>query len=474
MEPFTNKNLSEAVALHRSGRLPQAEARYRSVLADQPEDPDALSLLGVCLFQQGRVEEAWTLVRKAARLRPDSADIQQNAGSVASAIRHYAEAAEYLSRFRELGGVDDDVDNNLGIALKELGRLDEAEQILEALLGRSRGHARAWNTLAAVYLEAGRDAEAERCIDKALALDPDSETARGNRVRLNRRRVPMWHFAMMNDLPRNEAFERAIAAVVSPGSLVLDIGTGSGLLAMMAARAGADHVVGCEMAPAVAGAAKRIIRANGLEEKISVICRKSVDLAPSDLTRPADLLIAEVFDAGFFGEEALDTIEDARRRLLAPGAAMIPAGARLWGAPVESPELAGLARVEEVAGFDLSGFNEFSPESFQHALASVGHRFLAEPECLFELDFAAGVPVSDEAEVTMTPTSGGRAHAFVCWFELLLGGGVVFSTSPRGRGTHWDQKIHLLASPPDLQPGRPWRIRVHHNRRRLSVTGIGL
>ena len=61
----------------------------------------------------------------------------------------------------------------------------------------------------------------------------------------------VWHFDMMSDLKRNDAYERALIAAVKPGSIVLDIGTGSGLLAMMAARAGAKHVYACEMNPDV-------------------------------------------------------------------------------------------------------------------------------------------------------------------------------------------------------------------------------
>ena len=470
MQTPPDKRIVDAVALHRSGRLAEAEAGYRRVLAELPDDPDTLSLLGVCLFQQGSGGQAWPLLQRAAQQRPDSMDIHLNAGNVACALRHYAEAAGHFVRFRELGGADDEVDNNLGIAFKELGRLDEAEQVLTALLERNADHSRAWNTLASVYLEGGREADAERCIDKSLALDPESRIARENYRRLGRRRVPMWHFAMMNDSPRNEAFEQAIRSVVSPESVVLDIGTGSGLLAMMAARAGAEHVVACEMVPAVARAAERIIDANGLADRISVICRKSGDLEPENLPRPADVLIAEVFDAGFFGEEALDTIEDARRRLLAPGAMIVPAAARLMAAPVESPELVRLGRVGEIAGFDLSAFNEFMPASFQHALATADHRFLAEPIEMFRLDFAAGFPLSDEVGLEVLPTISGTAHAVVCWFDLLLDGETVFTTSPFDSSTHWDQKVHLLVPAPCLTPEHPWRITACHDRRRLIFT----
>ena len=109
MQTPPDKRLVDAVALHRSGRLAEAEAGYRRVLADLPDDADTLSLLGVCLFQQGSGGQAWPLLQRAAQQRPDSMDIHLNAGNVACAIRHYAEAAGHFVRFRELGGTDDEV-----------------------------------------------------------------------------------------------------------------------------------------------------------------------------------------------------------------------------------------------------------------------------------------------------------------------------------------------------------------------------
>jgi type II protein arginine methyltransferase len=401
---------------------------------------------------------------------PDSADIRLNAGNIACALGRYREAASHLHQARELGLRNDELENNLAVSLKELGRLDEARTVLEGLLKRNAGHARAWNTLAAVHLAAGRENEAEQCIDKALSIDPDSEKARENRRRLRRRRVPMWHFAMMNDDARNSAFEKAIAAAVTGDSLVLDIGTGSGLLAMMAARCGADRVVACEMVPAVAETARRIIEANGLSDRISVLARKSTDLQAAELPRPADVLIAEVFDAGFFGEEALDTIEDARRRLLSSDARLIPAEARIVAAPVESPELYCLGQVDEVAGFNLSAFNEFRPRCFQHGISDVEYRMLAEPVELFRFDLQGELAREGQVQVPLRSAVDGTAHAVVCWFELRLAEGVVFSTSPQEPGSHWDQSVHILSPAVWLGGGRSCLLSATHDRRRLTLS----
>ena len=79
-----------------------------------------------------------------------------------------------------------------------------------------------------------------------------------------RRMVPRWHFEMLADSARNRALLDAIAAVVKPRHLVLDLGTGAGLTALAAARAGA-HVVTCEANPIVAELARKIGRASCME-----------------------------------------------------------------------------------------------------------------------------------------------------------------------------------------------------------------
>ena len=82
---------------------------------------------------------------------------------------------------------------------------------------------------------------------------------------------------MMDDKRRSDSYEAAIRRIV-PGKLVLDIGTGSGLLAMMAARAGTAHVMTCETVATIAERARTIIAKNGLADRITVIAKSSTDL----------------------------------------------------------------------------------------------------------------------------------------------------------------------------------------------------
>ncbi|MDK1349185.1 50S ribosomal protein L11 methyltransferase [Streptomyces sp. 378] len=81
--------------------------------------------------------------------------------------------------------------------------------------------------------------------------------------------IPPWHFAMMNDRERNHAYREAIETTVRPGDLVLDIGTGAGVTALMAARAG-GNVVTCESNAYTAFLADRVISANGYGDRVTL------------------------------------------------------------------------------------------------------------------------------------------------------------------------------------------------------------
>ena len=89
---------------------------------------------------------------------------------------------------------------------------------------------------------------AEQLYRQALAVDPAFLLAKDRLENLSSSLLDRWHFPMLNDRRRNLAFEKAIIKHLEREdcTTVLDIGTGTGLLALMAARAGAERVYACE------------------------------------------------------------------------------------------------------------------------------------------------------------------------------------------------------------------------------------
>ena len=145
---------------------------------------------------------------------------------------------------------------------------------------------------------------------------------------------PVEHARMLHDERRTGDYLTALTAAVRPSDVVLDIGTGSGVLAVAAARAGARHVYAVE-ASDIADVAERVFARNGVRDRVTLIPGWSRQI---ELPEPADLLVAEVIGNEPLEEEILETTLDARRRLLAPGARLIPNALTLLARPVLLPE----------------------------------------------------------------------------------------------------------------------------------------
>tara|TARA_B110000971_G_scaffold67379_1_gene69134 strand:- start:13726 stop:15345 length:1620 start_codon:yes stop_codon:yes gene_type:complete len=189
---------------------------------------------------------------------------------------------------------------------------------------------------------------------------------------------PQYHFDLLRDTERARAYDDAISRRVkklvkkkaklnlaekgtSNSSTkkhvvsVLDIGAGSGLLSMMAARAGADKVVAAEWHGDLATAARRNIAANGLSNKVTVASGDVAKLQRGKQGVPIDgfdVAVVDLFDAGFTGDHALWMLEQARKNVLGTDAAVIPAAATMYVMGIEQ-------YTAEVGGFDFSAFNKY-------------------------------------------------------------------------------------------------------------------
>ncbi|MCY7332074.1 MAG: protein arginine N-methyltransferase [Pseudanabaena sp. CAN_BIN31] len=308
--------------------------------------------------------------------------------------------------------------------------------------------------------------EAITCYEKAYSLNPDLHDLSKKLNQIYNRFVPRWHFPMMNDTYRNSCYEKALQKAVKPESVVLDIGSGSGLLALMAARAGAKQVYTCEKVRVVANMARKIVEANGYSQQITTFNKLSNDLQVGEnLSEPADILVSEIFDVGLLAEYAVPSIRHAREHLLKPNAQIIPKSATVYAVLVDSSQVFHQDRVNIVSGFDLSLFNTFAKKAdyLQLYLRNFEYTNLCQPFEIFEFDFCGANIKPESRKISVQITESGNCHAIVFWFRLWLDDEIYLDTSPFSQDTCWMQAVHIVDPPKSFESGQETVLLASHD-----------
>jgi len=284
--------------------------------------------------------------------------------------------------------------------------------------------------------------------------------------------VPRWHFAMMADRTRNESYEAAIRRAV-PGKRVLDIGTGSGLLALMAARAGAANVTTCESVGLIAARARDIIIKNGMSDRITVIPKKSAEMSvPGVMAERAEVLVTETFASGLITEGILPTIEHAHEYLLTTDATIIPAAASVMGYLAGGPLLEDMLFVGKIAGFDLSAFNDFAPHMLDAALANLPHLALSDDTELMRFDLKEKRFPAGGVRLALKATRPGVCAGVAQWIKLELDAQTKYENRPSPQADyngHWTQIVHRFSRLVTVAPGDVVSILFRHDRTQIGI-----
>ena len=143
---------------------------------------------------------------------------------------------------------------------------------------------------------------------------------------------------MLKDSVRTRTYQAAIEnnPFLFKDKIVLDVGCGTGILSLFAARAGAKHVYGIECS-AIADQARQIIADNGYSDRITVVKQKVEEItALPDGVEKVDIIISEWMGYFLLYESMLDSVLAARDAWLKPGGSLWPSHARLLLAPARS------------------------------------------------------------------------------------------------------------------------------------------
>jgi hypothetical protein len=312
-------------------------------------------------------------------------------------------------------------------------------------------------------------ADARALAKAARALAPDDYRIHVLTDWLNRREAPLWHFGIIHDRLRNEIYANALKHFVKPGMVVLEIGTGTGILAMLAAKAGAQHVYTCERSADVADAAREIIAKNGLSDRITVIQKDALDVeVGKDIPERADLFVAEIVDNTLLGEGVLPLTERARHHLLKPGAILLPRAVSAIGFLITGHGQHERYRMDRAMGFDLTPFNRFTPVELNAGKGGGDVEPLSDAVELIHFDLNVDAPPEESRHITLMANKKGVAESVMRWLKLDFGDGFVFENRPP-QHSGWDPHIHILPVPQHLDVGETLEIKLHHNRDRLFI-----
>jgi SAM-dependent methyltransferase len=267
--------------------------------------------------------------------------------------------------------------------------------------------------------------------------------------------VVQYHAEMLSDRVRTSSFLDLICGNVRPGDVVVDIGTGTGIFAVAAARAGAAHVYAIEAGP-IGRVTEGLFRANDVHDRITLIRDWSTRV---QLPRAVDVIVTEVIGNDPLAERVFGITKDAIRRFLKPGGRLIPSGLRILGQPVELPDEEIRRRLFRPEALDTwrSWYGlDFSPlgrvASLDGSLDYVNPRrmrkwkTLSEPVLLVDMDFRTWNRTWIRSRKTLSATSQGRLDGLVIFFELMAGRTPFLSTRPAAvrKDNHWLAPLYLF------------------------------
>ncbi|KAI9013209.1 S-adenosyl-L-methionine-dependent methyltransferase [Gaertneriomyces semiglobifer] len=257
------------------------------------------------------------------------------------------------------------------------------------------------------------------------------------------------HEEMLKDEVRTLSYRNSIYQNqhLFKDKVVLDVGCGTGILCMFAAKAGAKMVIGVDMSNII-HQAKVIVKDNGFEDKIHLVQGKMEEVVlPVD---KVDIIISEWMGYALLYESMLNTVLYARDRYLAPGGLIFPDRAIMYVSAIEDADYK-----EEKIGFwdNVYGFNMSHIKSLalrEPLVDTVDSKAVVTTACAFRDIDLYTVKVEDlefKVPFEITASRDDYIHAFLCYFDIDFTAchkPVRFSTGPHAHYTHWKQTVFYL------------------------------
>lgn len=297
---------------------------------------------------------------------------------------------------------------------------------------------------------------------------------------------------MLADKPRMSFYNDAISRHIQPGDRVIDLGTGTGILAALAARRGASTVYAIDHSKILNHA--RTIAAHNEIKNVQFVATHSTEF---ELTEKVDVILHEQMGDCLFDESMVANVADLRDRLLKPGGLILPSCFEFYCEPIKLKDerLVPFLWELNVHGYDYSCMDRNRPQdpAYYHRSSSdlgfVDH-FLGvpEPAMLVDLNTANDRDLPSSLRFRRTVVNAGRFDGYAVYFRARVDDDLVLGSGPldQGRAPHWgfrflrtdrddfeagdEIEVHLVVKRwPDLDS---WRWSHHKKSREPAVASI--
>jgi protein arginine N-methyltransferase 1 len=263
---------------------------------------------------------------------------------------------------------------------------------------------------------------------------------------------------MLADAVRMDAYAEALRRAVKPDSIVLDLGCGPGLFALLACKLGARRVYAVEPDNAI-NIAREAAVANGFADRIEFFQNLSTEIT---LREPATIIISDLRGVLPWFQQHIPAIIDARDRLLAPGGVLIPRSDTLWAAVVEAEDEHGKIVgpwADNKFHLDLSAGVTRITNTWRKTRIRA-EELLTEPVRWATLDYYTVSNPDISAELSWRATRTGTAHGVAVWFDADLSEGIGFSNRPGAVGLIYGIGFFPFPRPAPVKEGESIRLKL--------------
>lgn len=268
-----------------------------------------------------------------------------------------------------------------------------------------------------------------------------------------------FHQWLLSDTIRTSAYRNALSQIVNKDNVVVDIGSGSGILSFFACQAGARKVYAIEMSDALS-LARELCTSNGFDGRIEFRHGRSQEI---QLPEKADVVVSDTGCSFGLQGGLLGILLDAKKRFLKPGGRIIPHSLELLVAPVELKDGRSLKIWERNRyGLDLSSIRRFAANT-EYTMKLGAEDMLSSPASLASIQFAQVDNPYVSGETDSVIERNGVMHGLGAWMRLELAPGISFTNSPLEPAVDWIHNFFPIEMPVEVLAGDLIRAKIQTN-----------